>query len=255
MPPLNCWIIEDEPPALRRISRMVQEVRPGTEITFTADTVQATQRALRERTHPDLILSDIHLADGLCFSIWEASNCNCPIIFTTAYDQYSIRAFRVNSIDYLLKPIERAELDRALQKLEVLRHVHTPQTDWSQLAQIINRQEPVYRERFLAQHRQEWIPVKVSDLSQIYSEDGLTFALSNQQQRYLLDESLDRIEAELHPQQWFRINRSQLVHIDAIRKVSSYFNHRLALDLAPSTPGENIVSRPRVKAFKAWLVR
>lgn len=251
MPLRNCWIIEDEPPALRRLNQLIQQVRPALSVSFTTDSVEGAKQALQTQALPDLIFSDIHLADGLSFDIWESQPTRCPIIFTTAYDQYGIRAFRVNSIDYLLKPIEEVALDRALVKLEDMKQSQLP--DLAALAQLMSNQEPVYRQRFLVQHRQEWLPLKVNSLRQIYSEDGITFALSNEAQRYLLDESLDRIEEELDPRFWFRINRAQIVHIDAVTKVQSYFNHRLVLQLQPTNGVENIVSRPRVKACRAWL--
>ena len=255
MQPLNCWIIEDEPPALRRLTKLLHKVNPSVQVSFAADSVAATTRALQKEPHPDFILSDIHLADGLCFQIWEQGSCRCPIIFTTAYDQYSIRAFRVNSIDYLLKPVEEGDLKRALNKLSDLNRSRNQIPDWSVLADMMNRKEPAYRERFLVQHRQEWIPLKVSELRQIYSEDSLTFGLTANGQRYLLDESLDRVEEELNPHHWFRINRAQIIHIEAVSKVQSYFNHRLILELEPSAEQENIVSRPRVKACRNWLGR
>lgn len=252
MPPHDCWIIEDEPPALRRLQQLITQVRPEFNVSFTTDTVNGARKALTERPHPRVIFSDIHLADGLSFQIWENIQCNCPVIFTTAYDQYGIRAFRVNSIDYLLKPIETDALDRALAKLDTLQ-APSISPDYGEIARLIQRKEPAYRQRFLAQHRQEWLPVKVEELRQIYSEDSLTFALTTTGQRYLLDETLDRIEEELDPRNWFRINRGQIVHVEAVRKVQPYFNHRLVLDLSPESDRENIVSRQRVKACRAWL--
>jgi two-component system response regulator LytT len=248
----DCWIIEDEPPALRRLQQLITQVRPDLDITFTTDTVNGARKALSERPHPRVIFSDIHLADGLSFQIWESTRCDCPVIFTTAYDQYGIRAFRVNSIDYLLKPIETDALQRALTKLDSLQ-APTLTPDYGEIARLIQQKEPVYRKRFLAQHRQEWLPVKVEELRQIYSEDSLTFALTSAGQRYLLDETLDRIEEELDPRNWFRINRGQIIHVEAVRKVQPYFNHRLALELFPESDRENIVSRQRVKACRAWL--
>ena len=249
----NCWIIEDEPPAMRRLSRMLHEIAPETRITFATDTIEATRRALSVRTHPDLIFSDIQLADGLSFELWESVECSCPIIFTTAYDQYSIRAFRVNGMDYLLKPVVAEELRGALDKVDRLRP--TPPADYAALLQVLQQptQKTVYRQRLLGQYRQDQVPVRVSDLRQIYSEDGLTFAVGTDAIRYLLDESLDRLQEELDPGDWFRINRSQIVHAAAVRKVSSYFNHRIVLELVPAGVGDNIVSRPRVKACREWL--
>ncbi|WP_020569207.1 LytR/AlgR family response regulator transcription factor [Neolewinella persica] len=251
---MTAWIIEDEPPALRRLTKLLAEVRPQLNIAFSTDSIASCVRALKEKPHPDVIFSDIHLADGLSFSIWEQVACECPIIFTTAYDQYGVRAFRVNSIDYLMKPIDPIELERALSKLE---HLQRPalQPDWGQLAHLIHQKQPTYRERFLAQKGQEWLPVKVADLRQIYSSDGLTFALTATGQRVLLDETLDRIEEEVDPRDWSRINRAQIVHVEGILKAQPYFNHRLVLALSPKGELENIVSRPRVKSFKEWLGR
>ena len=251
---MTCWIIEDEPPALRRLTKLLAQTRPHLTIAFSTDSIASCVRALKTLPHPNVIFSDIHLADGLAFTIWEQETCNCPIIFTTAYDQYGIRAFRVNSIDYLLKPIETPDLERALAKLED--HSRPAMTqDWRQLAALIQQGQPTYRERFLAQRGQEWLPVRVEDLRQVYSSDGLTFALTTTGQRVLLDDVLDRIEEELDPKQWFRINRAQIVHVDAIVKVQPYFNHRVVLELSPKGELENIVSRQRVKGCKAWLGR
>jgi len=248
---MTAWIIEDEPPALRRLTKLLAEARPELTIPFSGDSIASCVRALKTLPEPDIIFSDIHLADGLAFQIWENNPISCPIIFTTAYDQYSLRAFRVNSIDYLLKPISTEDLNRALLKLDQRQPQIQP--DWSKLAAIIQRQEPTYRERFLAQKGQEWVPVKVAELRQIYSSDGLTFALTEANQRVLLDDTLDRIGEEVDPRQWFRINRAQIIHIDAVVKASPYFNHRLMLELAPKGEGENLVSRARVKEFKGWL--
>jgi len=251
---MTAWIIEDEPPALRRLTKLLAETRPGLSIAFSTDTIASCVRALKSMPHPDVIFSDIHLADGLAFSIWEQEACSCPIVFTTAYDQYGIRAFQVNSIDYLLKPIETPDLERALAKLENRSRPALTQ-DWSQLAALIQQGQPTYRERFLAQRGQEWLPVRVEGLRQIYSSDGLTFALTTTGQRVLLDDVLDRIEEELDPRHWFRINRAQIVHVDAVQKVQPYFNHRIVLELSPKGELENIVSRQRVKDCKAWLGR
>ncbi|PHI19872.1 DNA-binding response regulator [Lewinellaceae bacterium SD302] len=252
MPPPNYWIIEDEPPALRRLTRMVKTIRPKAEIKFTSDSVKECRRAIAELPLPDLIFSDIHLADGHAFDIWEDSHLRAPIIFTTAYDQYSIRAFRVNSIDYLLKPIEESALARAITKAEGL-HRKDGGIDLARLSTLLQNKQPVYRERFLVQHRQEWLPIQTADLRQLYSSEGLTFGLHSDGRRYLLDESLDRLEAELNPAHWFRINRAQIIHVESVRKLSPYFNHRIVLDLQPAGELENIVSRARVKACKAWL--
>ena len=251
MLPLSCWILEDEPPAMRRLREVLTEVSPGTQISFTTDSVAPARAALKERPHPDVIFSDIQLADGVSLDLWESATCNCPIIFTTAYDQYGIRAFRTNGVDYLLKPVSPEELARALDKLNRLQQPATP--DWRALSELLAPPITSYRNRILARYRQDWVPVAIEDLRQIYSSDGITFAVSGDGKRYLLEESLERLAEELDPGRWFRINRSQLVHILGVRKVSSYFNHRLVLDLNTSGGGDNIVSRQRVRDCKEWL--
>ena len=235
-----------------RLTKLLAAARPGLTIAFSTDSIASCVRALKTLPHPDVIFNDIHLADGIAFTIWETETCKCPIIFTTAYVQYGIRAFRVNSIGYLLKPIETPELERALAKRDDLSQPALTR-DWSQLAAFIRRGQPLYRERFRAQKGQEWLPVRVDDLRRIYSSDGLTFALTATGLRVLLDDVLDRIEEELDPKYWFRINRAQIVHVEAVLKVQPYFNHRIVLELAPKGELKNIVSRQRVKACKGWL--
>ncbi|OAV42574.1 LytTR family DNA-binding domain-containing protein [Lewinella sp. 4G2] len=249
---MTCWLIEDEPPALRRLQKLIAAARPGWAITHTADTIEATRHALATLPHPDVIFSDIHLADGLAFSIWETGEYAGNIIFTTAYDQYALRAFRVNSIDYLLKPISETELERSLSALES-RQAQLAAPDWQQLARLVQNKEPVYRERFLVQKGPNWVPVRVEDLRQLYSKDGSTFALSTAGTRYLLTDALDRLAEELDPAKWYRINRSQIIHIDSVEQAAPYFNHRLSLRLSPAGEGENLVSRQRVKGFRGWL--
>ncbi|PPK85618.1 LytTR family two component transcriptional regulator [Neolewinella xylanilytica] len=251
MLPLSCWILEDEPPALRRLEQVLAEVSPATRITFTTDSLAPARAALNERPHPALIFSDIQLADGVSLDLWESAPCQCPIIFTTAYDQYSIRAFRTNGIDYLLKPVSGEDLYRALEKLGRLQA--TPPPDWRALSELLIPPKKAYRTRILARYRQDWVPVSVEDLRQIYSSDGITFGVSADGKRYLLEESLDRLAEALDPARWFRINRSQIVHILGVRKLSTYFNHRLVLELDSEGGGDNIVSRQRVKDCKEWL--
>ncbi|MEM6878086.1 MAG: LytTR family DNA-binding domain-containing protein [Bacteroidota bacterium] len=251
---LKVWLIEDEPPAMRRLERLLFELRPEYHIDFKSDTVVETLDAWEKMAAPDLIFSDIQLADGLSFDIWDQiPEMVCPIIFTTAFDQYSLRAFQVNGIDYLLKPIEQDQLEKSIRKHERMSAPPPSIIDWQGLANIIESGQSTYRERFLVQSRKDWLPIQTSEVSQIYSQDSLTFLLSQDGKRYLLPEPLDKIERELDPQHWFRINRSQIIHVRSVRKVSSYFNHRLKLELNPSGDQDNIVSRQRVKACRVWL--
>lgn len=249
---LRAWIIEDEPPALRRLTQLLQALPTPVEVVFSTDTIQATVDALASLPLPDIIFSDIHLADGNCFEIWEKNPIFVPLVFTTAFDQYSIRAFKVNSIDYLLKPVEKSELEQTVAKFSRL-HERRQAPDWSAIQQLLEKREITYRSRFLAQQGTQWLPLRAEQIREIYSEDSLTFARGKDRQRYLLEESLDRIEEDLDPTFWFRINRAQLIHIEAVQSVQPYFNNRLLLVLDPPSTIQPIVSRPRVKACRDWL--
>lgn len=253
MSPTTAWIIEDEPPALRRLTRLLAEHAPRITIAFQTDSIAPALRALKTLPQPDIIFSDIHLADGLAFDIWEAADFAGHLVFTTAYDQYALRAFRVNGLDYLLKPIEETDLRRALDRAATRPANSPPPPNWQDLARLIAGDQPVYRERFLAKKGNDWLPIPVADLDQIYTKDGLVFGLAARGTRLLLNDTLDRIEAELPPREWFRINRAQLVRAGAIVRASPYFNHRLKLELRPAGELENLVSRAKVKEFQAWL--
>ena len=258
MSPFKVWIIEDEPPAQRRLERLLRSVRPGTKVTFSTDTVSATLAALAERPHPDLVFSDIELADGVAFDIWGAAEVRCPIIFATAYDQYAIRAFEVNSVDYLLKPVEEGRLAAALAKFEAFRQNTStaPALDMQALSQLIATRKPAYRQRFVLQHRKDWVSVPTSDFAHFWSADGLTFGLTHARQRHLVPDTLDRLIEQLDPADWHRVSRSQLVHADSVLKASPYFNHRLKLSLNPAVEElDNVVSRQRVKGFLEWWGR
>ena len=248
---MTAWIIEDEPPALRRLTKLLTQARPGLIVAFSTDTIASCVRALQELPAPDVIFSDIHLADGLAFDIWEQHPPPAPLVFTTAYDQYSLRAFRVNGVDYLLKPIEAEDLERSLARVEARAPRLAP--DWRQLADAIQTRAPNYRERLLARKGSDFVPVRVSDLRQFYSQDGLTFALTADGTRALVDHPLDRLHEELDPARWFRINRAQIVAIESVRKASPHFNHRLVVTLSPAGELENLVARGRVRDFKVWL--
>ncbi len=254
---LECWIIEDEPPAQRRLEKLLRSLRPNAQVTFSTDTISGALAALAERTHPDLIFSDIELADGLSFDIWSQAGPHCPIIFTTAYDQYAIRAFEVNSVDYLLKPIEEERLAQAVDKFDAFRqNTSAVPLDLQALSQLITTREPAYRQRFVLQHRQEWIAVRTDEFAHFYSTDGLTFGLTRARQRHLLPETLDRLAEQLDPSVWHRISRSQIVHAEAVERAAPYFNHRLKLALKPTVDGpDNVVSRQRVKGFLEWWGR
>lgn len=257
-------IVEDEAPAARRLARLVAELRPQVELLGPCDTVTAAREVFAEAkltgTGPDVLLCDIELADGLSFRLWEEAEVPCPVIFTTAYDQYALRAFRVNSVDYLLKPIESEQLAAALERFEARRQPGLPADLVAQLAAATAQRAPSYRSRVAAQRGEVLRPLPVREVAQFFSEDRLTFALTHDGKRHHVGEPVARLAEELDPTEWFRINRAQLVHIDGVLRAEPYFNHRLKLTLSPPSPDEgaasrsrDVVARERVRAFRNWL--
>ncbi|MGH1433141.1 MAG: LytR/AlgR family response regulator transcription factor [Lewinella sp.] len=250
---MKVLIIEDEYRAVQYLQGLLNNLITDLEILGTLDSIEASVQWLQQNPSPELIFMDIQLADGLSFDIFKHVNISAPIIFTTAFDQYTLRAFKMNSIDYLLKPIEEEELQAALNKYG---QYYQPQvTQWQELiANLQINQGDAYRQRFLTKQGKSLGYLLVKDIAYLYSDEGITFAIDKQGKRFVIDSTIDRLQGELAPQEFFRINRGQIVHLQAIRQIHSWFSHRLKIDLHPSLgEQENIVSRDRVKAFKAWL--
>ncbi|WP_306641433.1 LytR/AlgR family response regulator transcription factor [Sanyastnella coralliicola] len=243
-------IIEDELPAAQRLERLVKALRPDWSVVGTADSIEDAVEDLDE-TKPDLAFMDIQLADGQSFKIFEKTDVPCPVIFTTAHDEYAIQAFKVNSIDYLLKPIDEEQLEQAMQKFESQQQgAQLP--DLKALMQEF-RSNVSYKKRFLIRSGQRLSFVPTTDIHWFVSEASSTFLVTATNERFLIDQTLDELEGELNPEQFFRINRKFIVTIDCISKIENYFNNRLLLEVAPEASEEVIVSRQRVKEFKSWI--
>ena len=256
---MNILIIEDEAPAARRLTKLITTMRPDWRIVDVIDSVEAAVNWLRNFARPDLLLLDIQLADGISFDIFRQVTVTTPVIFTTAYDESTLKAFKVNSVDYLLKPIDEDELAAALQKFETL-HRATPgelQTTLplalTQFLAQLSAPQPAIRERILVKSGAQLVAVPVTSLTYLYADDGLTFAIDTGGKRHILDHTMDEADAFLPPKQFFRISRKIIVQVSAIGKIHPYFNSRLKLDLHPAPAFEVIVSRERVGEFKAWL--
>ncbi|MBL7941296.1 MAG: response regulator transcription factor [Flavobacteriales bacterium] len=245
-------IIEDEQPAVRRLQRLIGEVRPGTDILSVMDSVADAVEYFTSQPAPDLVFLDIHLADGLSFEIFGQVKLASPVIFTTAYDHYAVRAFKVNSVDYLLKPVDETELRNAFEKLESFRQL-PPSID---LAAIIGKISPTsrtYRKRYLVRPAGRIAFVNVEDIAYFFSDDGRSFLVTKAGDRFLLDLTMEEIESELDPQSFFRINRAMMVSLGSIKKIEPHFNNRYSLELAPPFEEEVMVSRQRGSEFKSWL--
>ncbi len=252
---MQILIVEDEQPAAKRLANLLRTALPTAEILPFCDSVDRAVDRLRRAPGPDLIFLDIQLADDLCFDIFRQVDVKAPVIFATAYDQYTLQAFKLNSIDYLLKPIDPAELDRALEKFRRF-FGRAPRYDNDLLQQIARQiQEPSFKQRFLVKSGQQITYLKVAEIRYFFSEEGIVYARTEKGKRHHIDYTLDQLSDSLNPAVFFRINRKVITSVDAIGKIAPYFHSRLILELRPPADFEVIVSRDRVGAFKNWLDR
>ncbi|SHJ63230.1 two component transcriptional regulator, LytTR family [Reichenbachiella agariperforans] len=250
---MNVLIVEDEGIAADRLARLLGELQPDLRVLEVLDTVKSAAAWLRSNQSPDLLFFDIHLADGSSFEIFEQVSVDCPVIFTTAYDQYAIKAFEVNSIDYLLKPIVLEKLERALDKFEHLSKAANPMIDVSQLQQMLGAPAKSYKERFVVKIGEHIKTIPTDAIACLYSEEGSTYLQHEEGKKFIIDFTLDQLTELLDPSVFFRVNRKFIVQMKAIRDIVSYSNSRLKIVLPHWDNNELIVSRERVAAFKAWL--
>jgi DNA-binding LytR/AlgR family response regulator len=246
---MRILLIEDELPAARQLTKLLLAYNPDFQVIDTLDSVEQSVRWLTTHPQPDLIFMDIQIADGLSFDIFRQVQVTSPVIFTTAFDQYAVQAFRVNAVDYLLKPIDVEYLGQALQKIE--NQTVSPQFDLAELTRFFRPVE--YRERFLVKNGQHFSYIQTADVAWFRSSDGLTQAYCTNGKKYLVDHPLDDLERVLDPKQFFRVNRHLTLCVQSIQKIHPHLNGRLKLDLTPDAHEEVFVSRDRVPEFKAWL--
>jgi DNA-binding LytR/AlgR family response regulator len=247
-------IIEDEKLSAEYLTNMLKRIDPGIEVIASYDSVKKSIEEFQKGIAADLLFVDIHLADGLSFDIFTQVKINIPIIFTTAYDDYAIKAFKLNSIDYLLKPIGIEELKQAIEKFKTLNvlqnQLDTKIEDISQVYQNLNRQ---YKNRFMAKIGDSIITIKTEEIIHFVSEDGIVLLVNNLNKRYSIDYTLDQLEKMIDPKLFFRINRKVIIGMNSIQKVSSYFNSRLKVNSTQLDDEACIISRDRVNDFKKWL--
>ena len=251
--PIEALIIEDEKPAARRLARLL-EAR-GVAVTQLLHSVAESIEWFRAHPHPELIFLDIQLSDGLSFEIFDRAAVNSPISFTTAYDEYALQAFKLNSIDYLLKPIDEEELDAALAQFRNLRPVSQPvQLNFEDIRKLlVNPLEREYKTRFTARVGPHIKLIHAGEVECFYSEHKGTYAATTEGRSYLLDTTLEQLEKELSPEVFFRVSRKFYVHINHIADIIAYSNSRLKIKMNHFREQEIIVSRERVRDFKLWL--
>jgi len=244
-------IIEDEPRAANQLQKMIHECAFEFELLDVLDSVESTVEWLEKNDTPALIFMDIQLADGLSFEIFNSTIVKSPIIFTTAFDQYAIQAFKVNSIDYLLKPIQKEDLQFALDQFKKTNLSHS--IDLKKIQKIMHdMQVQQKREGILVKEGKGFVQIKINDIQFFYSEDGITFGVT-ENKRYIIDESMDQLFDSLNPDQFYRINRGKIVSKSAVQKIQPYFNHRVKLDISNSRDQDFIVSRKKTTTFKEWM--
>lgn len=249
---MNVLIIEDEQPAAKRLNKMLNEIEPGINILDSIVSVSSAIKWFAKNQSPELIFSDIQLSDGLSFEIFKSVDLNCPVIFTTAYDQYAIEAFKVNSVDYLLKPIKKTELAKAVEKFKKLRGT-APAIDINKLMQALNPATQDYKQRFIVRYGEHIKTISIDEVVYFYTEDKVNFLCTKDGRRYVIDYNLDSIDSTLDPKTFFRINRQYIIGIHAISEMFAYSKSRVLIKLNPPAKHETIVSTERSAHFKLWL--
>jgi DNA-binding LytR/AlgR family response regulator len=252
---MNVLIIEDEPLAVKRLQQLLGQIDNTLQVSGVTDSVQSSVAWLRLQPKPDLILMDIELSDGQSFGIFDQVSVTSPVIFTTSYDEYAIRAFKVNSIDYLLKPIKPEDLQGAIDKLKNMGN-HLPTSTSVGIEQLLlnlRQPEKEYRDRFLVKMGQRYFSIDVDDVAYFYYENRVTFLKTWKKDVYYLDYILDELEEMLSPKTFFRVNRQYLLHVKAVKDIHTYFNSKLKLTLQPPADDEVLVSRERAIEFKNWM--
>jgi len=250
---MNVIIIEDEKPAARRLDRMLQALNVKANVLLHS--VEESLEWFQKNEHPDLIFLDIQLSDGLSFEIFEKIEVKSAIIFTTAYDEYALQAFKLNSIDYLLKPIDAEELEKAVLKYkERIPGNNKLSLDFDDIKKLlVNPLEREYKKRFTIKIGQHLKMIPIDTIECFYSENKGTYIHTNDNRSYLIDSTLEELEKELEPQTFFRVSRKFFVNINAIKDMVSYTNSRLQIELNSYNDQEVIVSREKVRDFKDWL--
>jgi DNA-binding LytR/AlgR family response regulator len=245
-------IVEDEKLAAERLEDLIREIDSSIEISAKLTSVEESVKYLKQHK-PDLIFLDIHLEDGLCFSIFDKVDPDVPIIFTTAYDQYAIKAFKFHSIDYLLKPVKKSELIDSLNKYNKI--ISASMMDFKEILENIQSREISYKKRFLVQYGQKIRKVEVSEIAYFFAMEKNVFLVTFEKNTYPINYTLEKLSEIINPDTFFRINRKHIVNINAIKKMIPYSRSRIKLTLEPDTQKDNdfLVSVERSAGFKKWI--
>ena len=254
---MKILIVEDEELAVKKLQKTLLSIDRMLEVLGVTDSIKSTVDILNQNPPPDLILMDIELADGQSFEIFNMVTVKNPVIFITSYDEYALKAFKVNSVDYLLKPVQKDELEAALNKYKELNVAGTNKSS-SDINNLIKElqsklQPKEYRKRFLVKQAQKLVSIEVDDIAYFYSDGRLNFFKTRDNRKFIVDYTMDELSDMLDPEKYFRISRSFYVSVDSIDQIHDYFGNRLLLNLIPALDKEALVSREKVMDFKKWM--
>ena len=251
---IDILILEDEQAALHRLIKIIKQTIPEARIVGSEDSIESCVEWFDSHAHPDLIFMDIHLADGLSFEVFKKIDVTAPVVFTTAYDKYAIKAFKVNSIDYLLKPIKQEELEKSFEKFKDWKKNKTTQAiDYDKLFRILKENQDSYQERIVVKYGQKIKTIEIGNTAYFYTAEKVVFLCTFDSHNYPIDYNIDTLESMVNPKNFFRINRQFIINIKAIDQMFSYSKSRVKILLSPPSSIETIVSTDRSGKFKLWL--
>ena len=247
-------IVEDERAASENLQYLLKRLEPKIEVLGELDSVKSAVAYFSQPNEAELVFLDIHLADGISFEIFEKVNINIPVIFTTAYDQYALKAFKVHSIDYLLKPIDQLDLARALKQFKTQLHGNANMNmQMERLLNMVQTRKPGYKSTLLVSRADELIPLKTDSIAYLRIDEGIVKLHTRENQIFFPDKNLEEMEADLDPTIFCRLNRQYIAHRDAISNIRQYFNGKLVVNLVPPVKERVVVSKARAKEFRDWL--
>jgi len=255
---MKVLIVEDEELGVKKLRGLLHEVNTDIQIVADTDSIESSVEWLKANPAPDIIFMDIELVDGQSFEIFERTEVKSPVIFITSYDEYAIQAFTVNSVAYLLKPIEKEDIVAAFDKFRQVKEFYSTNAPGFSIDNLVEelqaRMQPkTYRKRFLTKYSNKLISVETHEIAYFFTDSRVNFFRTYDNRRIAVDYSIEELEQMLDPSEYFRINRSYLVALKSVQKMDDYFGQRLILQLKPAAGEQVIISRERVSAFKTWM--
>jgi DNA-binding LytR/AlgR family response regulator len=250
---MKALLIEDEKFAVQQVMSLLNEAAPEIGIIDVLDSIESTVEWFSDHDQPDLVFMDVHLADGSCFEIFSHIKINCPVVFITAYDKYALEAFRVNGLDYLLKPLKKKDLERSLERFYEMRPQKKMPLDYDRIAREIMEHSGQHQKRLLIRYGQKITIIDIADIAYFYAESKGTFICTFNKRHFPADQYLEQLNQVLPPAEFYRVNRKVIVNIRAISSMTTYSRSRIKLHLDPPFDQIVIVSTERTPGFKSWL--